>query len=261
MKTRETARIDALRITDGSMASVEETVATEYSLSIMLDNQTIVTLLCTPRDLEWLGAGYLLSEGLIQSRTDIDSISLNESDGTINFVISQDRDAGSAASSSRCIASSGWRGSALQRIDIDHIKITSPVKIYSSDVFAMMEDFQNRSQVFKQTGGVHSAALCDTRSIQLFCEDLGRHNAIDKVLGGCLLEGIPLDEKIIMTSGRVSSEILLKVASRYTGILISKSAPTDVAVKLANHIGITLIGFVRGRKMNIYAGSHRVITL
>lgn len=260
MKMKETARVDALRITDGSMASIKETVAREYSLHIILNDQTIVTLMCTPRNLEWLGAGYLLSEGMIQSKSDIASISLNESDGTINFVIPQDRYAGSVAPSNRCIASSGWRGSALQRVDIDHMKVNTPVKINSCDVFRMMEDFQNRSQVFKQTGGVHSAALCDTRSIQLFCEDLGRHNAIDKVFGGCLLEGIAPDEKIIMTSGRVSSEILLKVASRYTGILISKSAPTDVAVKLANHIGMTLIGFVRGRKMNIYAGNHRVIT-
>jgi FdhD protein len=122
----------------------------------------------------------------------------------------------------------------------------------------MVKDFQERSDVFKATGGVHSAALCDTNSILLFTEDIGRHNAIDKIFGGCLLEDIPLNDRAMMTSGRVSSEILLKVARRNIPILISKSAPTDVAVKLADNWGITLVGFVRGTKMNVYANSQRV---
>jgi FdhD protein len=256
----ETVNIYTLRITDGRIASTEDTIAREYSLRVMLNNQTIVTLLCTPRDLEWLAAGYLLSEGLIHSKADITSIFLKEDEGTINVIASPVEDAETDITLSHCIASSGWRGSRLHNIDVDSLKVVSDIKVDVQNVYRMMDDFQNRSQIFKQTGGVHSAALCNTEDIQLFCEDLGRHNAIDKVFGGCLFESIPLDEKIIMTSGRVSSEILLKVASRYTGILISKSAPTDVAVRLANQIGITLIGFVRGRKMNIYAGSQRVIT-
>lgn len=132
------------------------------------------------------------------------------------------------------------------------------MKMAPSDIFNMVKDFQERSDVFKATGGVHSAALCDTNSILLFTEDIGRHNTIDKIFGSCLLEDISLNERGIITSGRVSSEILLKVTKRNIPILISKSAPTDVAVKLAERWGITLIGFVRGTKMNVYTNSQRV---
>ena len=100
--------------------------------------------------------------------------------------------------------------------------------------------------------------MCDTESILVFSEDIGRHNAIDKVFGQCLLEDIPTDGRIIITSGRISSEILLKVAKRNIPIIISKSAPTDLGVRLASDLGVTLVGFVRGKRMNVYTNGWRV---
>jgi FdhD protein len=123
-----------------------------------------------------------------------------------------------------------------------------------------VREFQHRSQVYRTTGGVHSAALCDTGSILLFNEDIGRHNAIDKIFGECILRDISVDDRIIITSGRVSSEILLKVIKRNIPILISKSAPTDLGVRLANDLGVTLVGFVRGERMNVYSNGWRVTT-
>jgi FdhD protein len=95
-------------------------------------------------------------------------------------------------------------------------------------------------------------------NILIFSEDIGRHNAIDKIFGKCLLEGIQADDRMIITSGRVSSEILLKAAKREIPIIISRSAPTNLAVKLADKLGITLIGFARGRRINIYTNDWRV---
>ena len=122
-----------------------------------------------------------------------------------------------------------------------------------------MDEFIQRSEVFKATGGVHSAALCDTKNILVFNEDIGRHNAIDKIFGECLLKDIPTDERLVITSGRVSSEILLKVARRNIPIIISKAAPTDLGVKLANDLGMTLLGFVRGKRINAYANEGRIV--
>jgi FdhD protein len=127
-----------------------------------------------------------------------------------------------------------------------------------SQVFALTEEFIHTSTVFERTGGVHSAALCDTSSILIFHEDIGRHNAIDKIFGQCLLQGISVDERMIITSGRVSSEIVYKVAKGEVPILISKSAPTDRGVALADGLGITLIGFVRDNKMNVYTNRWRI---
>jgi FdhD protein len=126
------------------------------------------------------------------------------------------------------------------------------------DILALVAEFQHRSEVYRATGGVHSAALCDTKSLLIFSEDIGRHNAIDKIFGQCLLEDIPTDDRIVITSGRISSEILLKVARRNVPIIVSKSAPTNLGVRLANDLGITLLGFVRGKRMNAYTHDWRI---
>jgi FdhD protein len=124
----------------------------------------------------------------------------------------------------------------------------------------LMKAFQHRSLIFRTTGGVHSAALCNNREIMLFSEDIGRHNAIDKIFGQCFEKGIHVDDYIVLTSGRVSSEIIIKIARRKVPILISKSAPTSSGVKLADELGITLVGFVRGSRMNVYTHNWRITT-
>lgn len=256
----EIKKVNALRITAEGKQEVQEVVTTEFSLTITLNDCEIVTLLCSPRDLDWLAVGYLLSEGMIQNRADISEIKLEQNENTVRVRTKDNVVPEPQPPSKRFIASSGWRGSNLTRpLDATEFSnANSKIHITSSDVFAMVADFQERSKIFKDTGGVHSAALCSTNNILLFAEDIGRHNAIDKIFGGCLLEDIDTKERLVMTSGRVSSEILLKVARRNVPILISKSAPTDVAVSLAEELGMTLIGFVRGKKMNVYASRHRI---
>jgi FdhD protein len=121
-----------------------------------------------------------------------------------------------------------------------------------------MNLFQHRSDTFRSTGGVHSAALCDKKNLNIFCEDIGRHNAIDKIFGRCLWEGISTTNQFILTSGRVSSEIVIKMARSNIPVLASKSAPTGTAIRLAETLGITLIGFVRGTRMNVYSNHQRI---
>ena len=188
----EAKKVSALRITAEGMQKVQEVVATEYSLTIMLDNKDIVTLLCSPRDLEWLAVGYLLSEGLIHDKATITHVELEEKENAIRVITQNSIMTKSEPKSARFLASSGWRGSTLSHsIDTASLtKMSSKMQIASSDVFAMVADFEGCSKLFKDTGGVHSAALCSTNSILLFTEDIGRHNAIDKIFGGCLLKGI-----------------------------------------------------------------------
>jgi FdhD protein len=138
-------------------------------------------------------------------------------------------------------------------------KIISDFRVKSTYVNALAGDFQKRSQIYLKTGGVHSAALADEKEILIFREDIGRHNAIDKVIGQALFRKVKFEDKILLTSGRVPSEVLLKVEKCNIPIVVSKSAPTNQAVRLARESGMTLIGFARGSKMNIYSGEKRVI--
>jgi len=122
-----------------------------------------------------------------------------------------------------------------------------------------MNSFQKMSLAFRETGGVHSAALSDGEHILVFKEDIGRHNALDKASGAALLKGINPKCLIVLISGRISSEIIGKAKRLGAPFVISRSAPTDQAIKIARATNITLIGFARGNRMNIYSGEKRVV--
>jgi FdhD protein len=220
----------------------------------------LVTLLCTPKDLKYLAVGFLSSEGLIGNKEEIKKIILDDRRGVVRVETEEDKEIGADLLFKRLITSGCGRGAAFfSAADAtNQARVESQMKISAREVFALAKEFQHRSQVYRATGGVHSAALCDPKGILIFSEDIGRHNAIDKIFGECLLKDIPTDDRIVITSGRVSSEVLLKTTKRNIPIVISKSAPTDLAVDLAVDLGITLIGFVRGRRMNVYADGWRV---
>jgi len=256
----KTGKVPIWRLTEESSQHLEDVVVREFPLTIILNNQEVVTLLCSPKDLEYLAIGFLVSEGLISHKDEIKKLTVDEPRGEVQVATEDDKVLANRLGARRFIASGGGRGAtAYSTTEVtNQTKIESRIKISTGEVFALMDEFIQRSEVFRATGGVHSAALCDTRGILVFNEDIGRHNAIDKIFGECFLKDIATDERVVITSGRISSEILLKVAKRNIPILISKSAPTDVGVSLASDLGMTLLGFVRGKRINVYANDWRI---
>ena len=245
------------QVTEKGKNNIADVVVKEFSLTISLNNQEVVTLLCSPQNLDYLAIGFLVSEGLIKNKDDIKKIAVDQQRGVVQVETEKDTQTDRQHPSKRVVTSGGGRGAPFYPAR-GQVKVESDIEISAREVFALMDDFIQRSTVFKATGGVHSAALGDTKSILVFSEDIGRHNAIDKVFGECLLKDIPTAGRLIITSGRVSSEILLKVAKRNVPLLISKAAPTDLGVRLAKDLGVTLIGFARGKKMNLYANEWRL---
>jgi len=241
----------------GKPESMNDAVAAEHALTIRLDEKELVTLLCSPEKLEYLAVGFLCSEDLIKAKEDLKQIVLDETEGVIEISTAEPGKAAKDSVSKRLIGSSGSRG--ISPASFDRLSVESSLTITPVEIFRIIEEFVHRSEIFEATGGVHSAALCDTRHILVFSEDIGRHNAIDKVFGECMLKGTPTDGHILVTSGRVSSEIVNKVVKRNIPILISKSAPTNKGVELAADLGITLIGFVREGRMNLYTHTRRVL--
>lgn len=135
------------------------------------------------------------------------------------------------------------------------------VQVAAEDCFRLMKEMQQSADTFHHTGGVHNAALCDVNGIILSRMDIGRHNALDKIYGYCLRNAISIKDKIIVFSGRISSEILLKVAKIGCEIILSKSAPTELALQLAEDLGITTIGFIRNHSLNVYTHPERVLNI
>lgn len=249
-----------VRIFGRKKRKTEDIVIKEMPLTIFLNNEELITLLCTPENLKYLAVGFLSSEGFIKNRKDIKKLALDEEKGMVWIEVKENKDFVKKLMFKRLITSGCGKGATFySAVDATASKkIDSKKNISFQQVTNLVNKMQQSSLLYRSTGGVHSAALCNEEDILIFSEDIGRHNAIDKIFGECIFKRIPTEDKIIVTSGRVSSEILLKAAKKNIPIIISRSAPTNLAVKLATKLGVTLIGFARGKRMNIYTNDWRV---
>lgn len=239
----------------------EDYITEEITLAIDVNNKEIVQLLCSPDNLKDLTIGYLFTSGIINTINDVKKIDIipilgekiltnvelanpNKIDN-LNFKSIQPTGCG--------------KGNIIINESVILNKIISDLKIKSSVILSLMNEFQNKSENYKKSGGVHSAAIVEDNRIIAFMDDIGRHNAIDKVIGKLIMDCVPLDNKIIFTSGRITSEILQKIRMCRIPVIVTKSAPTDQAIKICNENNITLLGFVRGNRMNIYSNKERII--
>ncbi|MBT3319497.1 MAG: formate dehydrogenase accessory sulfurtransferase FdhD [Clostridia bacterium] len=249
-----TKQFDIINYSGGELESVADSVVVEYSLTVFLNGDELVTMLCTPKSLQSLVVGFLYSEGIIESFSQISDIFICHKDGIALVTLTKKRMKAIGDIDFRKTITSGCAsGKSVENVSAaDYKKIETTIKIDQLKVLELIKQFNKKSEIFLKTGGVHSCALCSQDEIILFEEDIGRHNALEKILGQALQDNIDLSDKMILTSGRISSEIIKKAAKRRIPVVVSRSAPTDAAIDLAKSLGITLIGFARGARMNIY---------
>ena len=237
----------------------EDVLAREVPFTLIANDKELVTLLCSPLDLKDLVRGFLFTSGLVKTKPQIKKIAIDRERWAAYVEVPgiQSED----LTFRRLYTSGCGRGTLFYNaLDIAHrSRIVSDFKIKSSRINILMREFQKRSQGYLKTGAVHSAALADQRRILVFKEDIGRHNAIDKVIGHADWEEGFFKDKILMTSGRISSEVIFKARKCNIPLVVSKSAPTNQAVGLSREMSITLIGFARGNRMNVYSSEERVI--
>jgi len=246
---------------EGDRPSVEdEFIATEFPLTVLLNGHEFATMVCSPTHLEDLLIGFLASEGIIRFYDEITSLSIDEENGFAHVEINKALEFAQTDHSKRFIGSCCGKSRQFYfKSDVKTAKtITSRLTISVHQCYSLMDQLQQQSKQFQKTGGVHNAALSTADNLLTIRTDIGRHNALDKVYGDILKNRIPLKDKVIVFSGRISSEVLLKVSKIGVGIILSKSAPTDLALKLADDLGITAIGFIRNDKMNIYTHPERI---
>jgi FdhD protein len=257
-----TIQRSVLKIHDDQFLWEEDEIVTEYPLTIFLNDEEFATIVCTPADLEEMVIGFLASEGAVRSYDEIRHISIDETKGFAYVDLHQQTMLAQSFYSKRRITSccGKSRQSFYFFSDARTAKpAESATTVTPQQCFRLMRELQDSSLIHRQTGGVHNAALCTPEQVMLTYSDIGRHNALDKIFGYCLREQIATKDKILVFSGRISSEVLLKTAKIGAGIIISKSAPTELALQLAEELNITAIGFVRNDKMNVYTHSGRVM--
>lgn len=237
-------------------------VVTEYALTVFVDGQEFATLVCTPADLSELVVGFIASEGLLEKIEDMRSLEVDE-EGGVAFVRMQRKvEINPDHFAKRYITSCCGKG--RQSYYFYNDAQTAPVTTIGPlltplEVTELVSKMQSQSDLFLETGGVHNAALCDSSHIVASRADIGRHNALDKLFGYMLQQHVSSQDKVMVFSGRISSEVLLKVAKMKVGVLLSKSAPTDMALQMAEELGITAIGFARGDRFKVYTHPERIV--
>ncbi len=258
METKRDALI--LKVSGSSVEGAVDEVASELPVRLILNNQQLVTLLCTPSELEELAVGFLLSEGLLRERSAIKKLEFIESDAAIRIELTGLPAEWETLFEKRTISSGCGKGITFTSYKLEtdsRIGVTGQI-VNLRGIRDLLSEFRNISKLYLATGGVHSAALSDGKSLLFFSEDIGRHNAVDKLIGKAFLQSVPVENKVLLTSGRVTSEIVTKAGRNRFPVLISRAAPSCMAISYAEDMGITLVGFARGDRMNIYTWPNRI---
>lgn len=226
----------------------------EAPLAIRLNGRDLATLLCTPAHLDWLVVGFLYSEGVISSVEEVVLLGLCPDDGTAEVWLEDEK----KFPGGPLALTSGCGGGFTYVLQPSGPPLDNPVRVKVAQIQWLMRELLAAAQMYQETGGVHTSALGRSEDLVVVAEDVGRHNAVDKVVGGCLVGGLPTEGAVLLTTGRVSSEMLLKAARACIPVVASLTSPTDRAVRLAEDLGVTLVGYVRGHSLRVYTHPWRV---
>jgi FdhD protein len=264
---RDSRRVPVLKIDERQPEQVEDDVVIEEPLEIRVNGDSLSVTMRTPGDDFDLAVGLLRTEGIIRTREEIGTIAYcpdedqPELKNIVNVVLV---DARRKIESTRRLwsnSSCGLCGKAtLEAIHQLCEPIASSIIVSSDLLFSLPLRLRQAQANFERTGGIHAVGLFDPQgSLLVLREDIGRHNAVDKVLGAALLGGLSLSDTIMMVSGRLGFEIAQKGLVAGVPVVASISAASSLAIELATEFGMTTIGFLRGRSMNVYSHPERIL--
>ncbi|MFC1679123.1 formate dehydrogenase accessory sulfurtransferase FdhD [Elusimicrobiota bacterium] len=240
------------RFSDKGWVRTSVHVPNEIELAIHVNHRELVSLLCTPTKLDCLVLGFLRAEGIISGMNDVKSLQVC-GDGSLADVMLRDPE---YELPTRLTLTSGCGGGAV--FQTEGKKVDSDFLIAPARVLSLMERLQERMELYRLSGGVHTAALSDANDLLVVTEDIGRHNTLDKIQGECLLKGLSTEDRLVLCTGRVSSEMMLKAARMRVPVVASRHSPTGKAVSLARELGIALVGYARGGGLSAYSHPERL---
>ena len=249
---KETVKKSIVKLSEDAPKHIEDTIAVEKKLRISVNGKEIVRLYCTPVMVRELVVGLFMTEGFIKGNWCTDRMTIEYADEIrVDIPAEGEADTKGASITSGCVGGISMPAQDLKTLEDDF-------RISGDSIIEVFKTFQGMSALYKDTGCIHSAALSDGRYVVSYAEDIGRHNAVDKVIGYCFLERIDFSNKIMLASGRLSSEIVTKCARWGIPIVASRTAPTSLAVEIGDRYGVTVVGFIRGGRMNVYSHAKRI---
>jgi FdhD protein len=236
---------------------VENETITEQPVSLTVNGEVWLTFMCTPVDLEALAVGFLYNEGYIESAREIANVRVCPTSDNVDVWLHH-----TVEKPTSWRRASGCTGGITGGEEAAHLET---LVYYNGDPMAPEQLTRLMTQLFEEqmlhraTGGTHITALSDGRRILAAAEDIGRHNTLDKIAGRCLLDKIRPRRRVLLSTGRISSEMLQKAARIGASMVISHSSPTSLSIELAARLGITLIGYARRGRFNVYTHPERIL--
>jgi FdhD protein len=244
---------------DSALHATEGHVVHEFPLQLIVNGREIATLIGSPHDLRFLVAGFLRLQNFVQGLSDFEMFSVCEDFGTANVRIK-----GELPERLKPVLTSGCgTGVSFSMPDTakaaDHNGPGQGIGLIPpADIFSLMNLLSSRAEQYKSHGGIHSAAVGRGGELLLYAEDLGRHNTLDRIAGEALFKGIDLNGTMLVTSGRVSTEMVAKAALLGVRLIASRTSPTDMAIRLCEQSDICLVGYVKVGKFTVYCHPERI---
>lgn len=233
----------------------------EAVCSLMVNGQEWVTFFCTPSDLEYLAIGFLFDAGVIEGADEVESVRVTGGPPNLEALVEVSLSRKDIPLPSRSTLTTGCSGGltfydvAAKRPPLYSDREVTPAQIYG----AMSQLMAANAALHREVGGFHSAALSDGQELLIVAHDAGRHNTVDKIAGAALCRRIATRDRLLVTTGRISTEMLAKAARLQTPIVISRNSPTGLATNLAREWRITIAGYVRGPRMHVYSSEERIV--
>jgi len=228
----------------------------ETPISLTVNGQVWLTFMCTPVHLEAMAVGFLYNEGIIEKMDEVVDVRVCEHGDNVDVWLNRN-----VEQPSSWRRTSGCTGgvTAVDLLARPEVSFNgNRLEVQPEAVGKLVEMLFESQELYRETGGVHTSALSDGEKIVLSAEDIGRHNTLDKIAGLCLMKNVWPEKRILITTGRISSEMLQKAARLEAPILISRTSPSSLSIEMAERYGITLIGYARKHRFNVYSNSQRV---
>ena len=240
---------------------VPTAIAGEHPLTLYLDKREVVTLMTLGHAPEALAIGYLRNQRLADSIDDIAAVQVDWETDSVAITTRKPKD-NSKKFEKRTVTSGCGQGTVYGDLmeEIDAVELRSDVALADADLFVLLEKVRRHETIYKQAGAVHGCALATTAGeILMFVEDVGRHNAVDAIAGFMWLDAVDGADKVFYTTGRLTSEMVIKAAQMQVPVLVSRSGLTKMGHEVASRVGITMIGRAVNRHYLLFTGGHRLV--
>ncbi len=236
---------------------IEGSTIVETPVSLTVNGQVWTTFMCTPVHLEALMVGFLFNEGVIDSMDEVEDVRICEHGDNVDVWLAHE-----APKPDSWTRTSGCTGGVTAVASIERPRpasVSDEFHLSPGQINQLVELLFESQELYRETGGVHTSALSDGKRVVLSAEDIGRHNTLDKIAGLCLMENLWPDKRVLITTGRISSEMLQKAVRMGAKVIASRTSPSSLSIELAEAWGITLIGYARRNRFNLYATPERIL--